>query len=193
MPRAGEPVRCKEELMQQWNVVVTVQNEGYHRARKLLERFGTVAETDFFNVLLMRVTDHREFLEQLREEGEREPGALCALARVVPVLQSFSFQTPAEFEEKARQAVSAWLPPLQGKSFHVRMHRRGFKGRISGMEEEKFLDSYLLEALETIGAQGRITFDDPDAIIAVETVGPRAGLSLWTREELQRYPLLQLD
>jgi tRNA(Ser,Leu) C12 N-acetylase TAN1 len=179
--------------MQEWNVVVTVQDEGYNRARKLLERFGPVGRTDFFNVLLMRVADHREFLEQLREEGEREPGALCCLAKVVPVLQSFSFQTPAEFEEKARQAVTAWLPALQGKSFHVRMHRRGFKGRMSGMEEEKFLDIYLLEALELAGAAGRISFEDPDAIIAVESIGPRAGLSLWTREELQRYPLVHLD
>lgn len=177
--------------MQEWNVVVTVQDEGYNRARKLLERFGPVGKTDFFNVLLMRVTDHREFLEQLREDGEREPAALSCLARVVPVLQSFSFQSPAEFEEKARQAVTAWLPALQ--SFHVRMHRRGFNGRMSGMEQEKFLDSYLLEALETAGAAGRITFEDPDAIIAVESLGPRAGLSLWTREDLRRYPLLHLD
>jgi tRNA(Ser,Leu) C12 N-acetylase TAN1 len=179
--------------MHEWNVVVTVQEEGYNRARQLLERFGAVGKTDFFNVLLMRVTDHRELMEKLREEGTLDPAGLACLARVVPVLQSFSFQSPAEFEEKARQAVTAWLPALQGKSFHVRMHRRGFKGKLSGMDEEKFLDRHLLEALELAGEPGRISFEDPDAIIVVETIGPRAGLSLWTREELQRYPLLHLD
>ena len=61
------------------------------------------------------------------------------------------------------------------------------------MDEERFLDTYLLEALEMAGTRGEITFDDPDAILALETVGPRAGLSLWTREELERYPLLHLD
>lgn len=179
--------------MHDWNVVITVQEEGYNQARKILERFGPVARTDYFNILLMRVGDHRQLLEQLREEAERDPGRVSALARVMPVLQCFSFQTPAEFEDKARQAVSAWLPSLAGKSFHLRMHRRGFKGKLSGMQEEKFLDTYLLEALEMAGARGRIAFDDPDAIIALETIGPRAGLSLWTREDLQRYPLLHLD
>jgi tRNA(Ser,Leu) C12 N-acetylase TAN1 len=179
--------------MHDWNVVVTVHEEGYNKARRLLERFGAVSKTDFFNILLMRVADHRQFLEQLLEEGDRDPAALACLARVLPVLATFSFQSPAEFEEKARQAVGAWLPSLGGKSFHVRMHRRGFKGKISGMEEEQFLDSYLLEALEATGAPGRISFDDPDAIIALETLGPRAGLSFWTRGDLERYPLLRLD
>ena len=61
------------------------------------------------------------------------------------------------------------------------------------MDEERFLDTYLLEALATAGTPGQIRFSDPDAIIALETIGPRAGLSLWTREELERYPLLHLD
>jgi hypothetical protein len=73
------------------------------------------------------------------------------------------------------------------------MCRRGFKGRLSSMDEEHFLDGHLLGLLERAGTPGRITFDDPDAIISVETVGPRSGLSLWTREELARYPFLGLD
>ncbi|HBG06790.1 MAG: hypothetical protein A2075_17490 [Geobacteraceae bacterium GWC2_58_44] len=179
--------------MHDWNVVVTVQEGGYNEARKLLERFARVNRTDYFNVLLMRVVDARQFLELLREEAERDPKSVLALARVMPVLQSFDFQTPAEFEDKARRAVCAWLPTLGGKSFHLRMHRRGFKGKLSGMEEERFLDTYLLEALELAGNKGRISFDDPDAIIALETLGSRAGLSLWTREDLKRFPLLHLD
>jgi tRNA(Ser,Leu) C12 N-acetylase TAN1 len=38
-----------------------------------------------------------------------------------------------------------------------------------------------------------IDFQDPDAILAVETVGQRGGLSLWTREQLRTYPFLGLD
>jgi hypothetical protein len=44
-----------------------------------------------------------------------------------------------------------------------------------------------------MGNPGRITFADPDAILALETVDCRAGLSLWSREDLQRYPFLHLD
>lgn len=176
-----------------WNVVVTVQEGGYQEALKALRKFGEVGRTEYFNLLTLRVPDYRHFIEELREEGERDPRLVHCLAGVVPVIQTFSFQSPAEFEEKARQAVCAWLPVLEWKSFHVRMHRRGFKGKLSSMEEEQRLDHYLLEALELAGTAGRISFDDPDAIIAVETVGGHAGLSLWSRDDLRRYPLLHLN
>lgn len=45
------------------------------------------------------------------------------------------------------------------------MHRRGFKGRLSSQNEERFLDEVLLDALEQMGKPGRITFEKPDVII----------------------------
>ena len=97
----------------EWNVVVTVQEGGYQKARRLLQRFGEVGKTDFFNLLVMRVPDHRQFMEELREEV-RDPEGIHPLASVIPVVLSFAFQTPQEFEEKARQAVLAWLSALEG-------------------------------------------------------------------------------
>jgi tRNA(Ser,Leu) C12 N-acetylase TAN1 len=79
---------------------------------------------------------------------------------------------------------------LAGKSFHVRLHRRGLKGTLSTPREERFLDETLLDALESLGAPSRITFTDPDAILQIETIDGRAGVSLWQREDLQRYPFL---
>jgi tRNA(Ser,Leu) C12 N-acetylase TAN1 len=179
--------------MNDWNVVVTVKEDGFNKARELLERFGMVRGTDYFNILLMRVPDPKEFMEQLRVEGERDPGTISSLARVMPIFLSFDFQSPQQFEERAREAVTSWLSTLEGKSFHVRMHRRGFKGKLSGMEEEKFLDSYLVDELAKEGKEARVTFDNPDAIIDIETIGTRAGLTLCTRADLERYPLLHLD
>jgi tRNA(Ser,Leu) C12 N-acetylase TAN1 len=179
--------------MHDWNVVVTVNDDHYNAARKILERFGRVDRTDYFNLLLMQVEDPRGLLDALQGEADQDPDSVVPLARVMPVVQTFTFQTAEDFEGKVRKAVWTWLPELGGKSFHLRMHRRGFKGKLSSMDEERFLDTYLLEALEMVGTQGEITFDDPDAILALETVGPRAGLSLWTREDLEHYPLLHLD
>jgi tRNA(Ser,Leu) C12 N-acetylase TAN1 len=71
--------------------------------------------------------------------------------------------------------------------------RRGFKGKIYSQEEGRFLDMCLLDALEKAGTSGRVAFDDPDHIIAVETVGSWAGISLWRREDLHRYPFIRLD
>lgn len=179
--------------MKDWNVVASVQPEGYNRARKILATWGLVEKTDYFNVLVARVEDLDALLEGLRLRAEEDPRIRDILGRVVPARVLFDFHGPEEFEEVARQACLAWSPALADKAFHVRMHRRGFKGHMSSQAEEQFLDGALLGALEAAGTPGRITFADPDAILAVETVGGRAGLSLWTREELARYPFLGLD
>jgi tRNA(Ser,Leu) C12 N-acetylase TAN1 len=84
-----------------------------------------------------------------------------------------------------------YVPALADKAFHVRMHRRGFKGRIQRTQEEQLLDRALLESLTERGMTARIDFEDPDAILAVETVGDQAGMSLWLRMDLQRYPFLR--
>ena len=60
------------------------------------------------------------------------------------------------------------------------------------MEEETFLDKVLIEALEKRGAAGTISFTDADAVISIETVGQRAGMSLFTREEFARFPFLHV-
>jgi hypothetical protein len=179
--------------MHDWNVVVSLHERKYTQARKLLEQLGSVSRTAYFNVLVMKMADISCLLDTLCQWVAEDPQLLTILARVMPVTQSFTFQTVEEFEAKAREASLNWVPNLGGKSFHIRMHRRGFKGRLSSQNEEGFLDGVLLEALAKTGKPGRITFDDPDAIIALETVDCQAGLSLWTREDLQRYPFLRLD
>jgi tRNA(Ser,Leu) C12 N-acetylase TAN1 len=111
----------------------------------------------------------------------------------MPAAEAFTFQSVGEFEARAKEIVRAWLPRLAGRSFHVRMHRRGLKEQMSSHTEERFLDEALLHALEQAGTPGRIDFTDPDLIVDVETVGQRAGLSLWTRDDLLRYPFLKVD
>ncbi|MEN6331976.1 MAG: hypothetical protein ABFD57_08315, partial [Smithella sp.] len=45
------------------------------------------------------------------------------------------------------------------------MRKRGFKGNLSSQDEERFLDTILLDALEKGGSAGMIVFDDPDYVI----------------------------
>jgi tRNA(Ser,Leu) C12 N-acetylase TAN1 len=174
-------------------VVVSVREDGFNRVRKLLREFGAVSPSGFLNVLVMRVDDPKRLLEALAERAGREPDALAFLGRVIPVRSTFTFQSPEEFEARARAAALAFLPELAGKWFHVRMYRHGFKGRLSSQAEERLLGTVLQQALEEAGTPGHVTFEDPDVILAVETLGNQAGLSLWTREELRRYPVLRLD
>jgi tRNA(Ser,Leu) C12 N-acetylase TAN1 len=178
--------------MNDWNVVVTIQQGHFPEAIQFLETIGHVSKTDYFNVLVMNVDDIGQFLQDFSKAIEAVPEMENVISRVLPATVSFDFQMPAEFEEQVTQAVEAWVPQLAGASFHVRMHRRGFRGRLYSQNEEHLLDQFLKEKLDELGAIARIDFDDPDFVIDIETVGQRAGVALWTREQRLRYPFLRV-
>ena len=173
-----------------WNVIVTLPENTYREARSLLAKWGKVRRTGYFNVLAVKVPDPSKFLDEFVEAVQEMPGIGNIVSHVMPAQAVFDFRTAAEFEELARQVVLGWIGRLANKRFHVRLHRRGFKGALSTPLEERFLDEALLASLEGTGAPGRIEFDDPDAMIQIETIDGRAGLSLWTRDDLQRCPFL---
>ena len=173
-----------------WNVVVTVPESTMREARKFLRRWGEIYRTGYFHVLAMHVDDPEGFLAEIGKAAEATPGIFNILSHVIPAQRTFDFASAGEFEATARDIAILWAPMLAGKSFHVRLHRRGFKGTLSTPKEERFLDETLLDALEAAGAPGRIAFTDPDAILQIETIDGRAGVSLWHREDLRRYPFL---
>ncbi|HEY6007332.1 MAG TPA: hypothetical protein VIU40_03350 [Geobacteraceae bacterium] len=179
--------------MRDWNAVITVHEGGFAPACRLLEPFGPVKKTEFFNTLVMRVPDPFQLLADLHVQLAANPAIGTWISRFMPMQRRFAFQSVAEFELRSREAVLGWLPLLARTRFHVRMHRRGFKGKLSSAEEERFLDEFLLQRLEEAGAPAKVAFEDPDAIIVLETVGVQAGFSLFSREELKRFPLLHLD
>jgi tRNA(Ser,Leu) C12 N-acetylase TAN1 len=179
--------------MQEWNAVISVREHGFKRAFDVFDEFGEVKRTEFFNLLLLRAQDMPHMLDTLRERAEKSPESLVFLARLIPVTRTFIFHSPDEFEDRTKTTVLGWAPDLRGKSFFVRIHRRGFRGRIQSMDEERLLDTLLLEELEKSGKPGKISFDNPDAVIAIETVGTWAGLALFTREEKERYPFIRVE
>jgi len=177
--------------MHDWNMVVTVRDRGWGQALRLLRPLAAVEETHYYNVLLARAEDPRRLLDALLERAAADPEATACIARVVPVKETFAFQTVEEFEARARDAVRALAPALAGRSFHVRLHRRGMKGRLSSHAEEQMLAGTLLDALAEAGTPGRVAFEDPEAIVFVEIVGSRAGACVITRDERSRYPFLR--
>jgi len=176
-----------------WNVVVTLPEQTFREASRMLGRWGRVARTGYHNVLVMRVADPDAFLANFAAEVAETPGLLNLVSHVVPARRAFSFETSEVFEREARAIALGWLPGLAGMSFYVRLHRRGLKGVISTQPEERFLDEALLTALAVAGTPGRISFTDPDRVIQIETVDGRAGMSLWTREDLRRFSFLGVD
>jgi tRNA(Ser,Leu) C12 N-acetylase TAN1 len=173
-----------------WNVVVTLPEATFREARALLRDWGAVSRTPYYNVLALKVADPVAFLAGFARLVQESPGILNLVSHVVPAQRTFDFASADEFEAKAREIVLEWGPALVGKAFHVRLCRRGLKGSLSSPKEERLLDDALLAATEAAGGRGRIAFDDPDAIIRIETIDGRAGMSLWTRDDLRGRPFL---
>jgi tRNA(Ser,Leu) C12 N-acetylase TAN1 len=180
--------------MKDWNVIVTVNDRcGYRYARRRLRQFGTIEGTEFHNVLVMHVSEVGALLAALAEMLRDDMSLINDISRLVPAQVTFDFETKEEFESKAGAAILGWAHRFAGGTFYIRLHRRGLGDQLISPSEEKLLDETLLQRLAEMGRPGRINFDDPDYVIDIETVGNRAGLSLWARDDLRRYPFLKVD
>lgn len=179
--------------MGNWNLVATTAEGKYTQALKFLAPFGIVKPTSYSNVVMMHVRDTPAFLTRLAHEWQAQGGQLSLLQRVVPIAHTFNFSDRAMLIQRAKNVMLDWVPRLTGHSFHMRMHRRGFKDRLNSVEEEQMLSAAIIDDTGKAGARAIVSVDDPDAVIAVETIGNNAGISLWLREDLQRYPFLHND
>jgi tRNA(Ser,Leu) C12 N-acetylase TAN1 len=180
----------------EWNVVVTAYDwRGLRTALRLLSRYGEVARTEFHNVLALKVADVTAFLEAISAAAEHDASLRSDISRIMPAQATFVFETTTEFQEKARAIASQWADRIAGGSFHVRLHRRrgGSPVKLSSQAEERSLGDSILDRLRELGQPGRLAFRDPDYLIDIETVGERAGMSLWSRDDLKRYPFLRVD
>lgn len=180
-------------IMSDYNVLVTARERAFGKVCEILESIGTIRPTKFFNVLLMKVDDIDSFIASLDRWTNGDGSALKHIARIAPLTRTFHFDSPDKFEMQAHHAVLAESHKLAGKSFHVRFHRRGFKGHLSTPGQERALDHVLIKELQRQGKQGRIRFDDSDMVILIETAGNWGGISTWSREQIQRYPFLGVD
>lgn len=176
-----------------WNVVVSVREGRFNEARRLLAPLARPEKTPFFNLLTLKVEEPTRFLDDLGRLAAERPEAGEILGRVSPAQEAFSFASAAEFRERSAQIVEAWAARLADRAFYVRVRRRGLRARLSSLEEERRLAGVALEALARAGRTAQVRFRDPDAVLVVEIVGPRAGMALWTREELARYPWIRPD
>ncbi len=179
--------------MKDWNVIITIYQDGYKRALRALREFGAITSSPYHNVLVMTVANPLALLGSVEKRTAEVPALYDAISRIAPAVGSFDFQSADEFRNKAKEKVLEWAPRLAGRSFHVRFHRRGTACDLPTPDVERFLDDTLLEASRQAGTPGSISFSDPDAVIAIDTVDNRAGLGPWSRDELARHPLLRPD
>jgi tRNA(Ser,Leu) C12 N-acetylase TAN1 len=174
--------------------MVTARDEGFERTCMLLGTFSPITRSEYINVLVMRVDDFQDLFEKVMEEVGKDPGILkYDISRIAPVQHAFEFTDQEDLEKKSVAIVLGWLERIENRSFHVRMHRRGLKGKIDSREVEVLVGRSIMEALQSEGKTCSVGFEEPDLIIDIETLAHRGGISLWTREEMQTYPFLRCD
>ncbi|WP_305041373.1 THUMP domain-containing protein [Geoalkalibacter sp.] len=175
-----------------FNVVATMAHAGrYRHMLEDLAPFGEFRRTEFLGVALGQVAEPLAMLETIRREREKKFYAFQDLGRIIPLEQVFSFQVE-EFFIQVREHLAPFVARLAHQSFYVRLERRGHKGEILSPEIERDLDDFLLAQLKANGTPGRIDFDNPDLILAVETVGDRCGIGLLNRELRERYEVVRV-
>jgi tRNA(Ser,Leu) C12 N-acetylase TAN1 len=176
-----------------WNAVISVYQGGFRRALRALKQCGPVERSPYHNVLVMRVEDPTALLEAIERKTDTNTALYDAISRVAPAMRTIDFQSIEEFKERFTSVLMEWLSRLTGSSFHVRLHRRGDRHELRTPDLERLFDDLLLDATAMKGAQSKISFTDPDAVIAIDTVDDRAGIGLWTREDLAHHRLLRPD
>ncbi len=179
--------------MKDWNVVVSIYQDGFRRALRALRECGSIERSPYYNVLVMRVDDPAALLEAVERITETSTALYDAISRVAPAMRTVDFHSVAEFKEKIISVLTEWLPRLTGRSLHVRLRRRGDRHELRTPDIERLFDDVLLHATRAAGAPCTISFTDPAVVIAIDTIDDRAGIGLWTREDLARHRLLRPD
>ena len=179
--------------MKDWNLVVTIFQDGFRCALRALRALGPIERTPYHNVLAMQVDDPVKVLAAIELKTQESTALYDAISRVSPATHSFGFQSAEEFLAKTKNLLIEWSPNLAGRSFHVRLHRRGPKYDLGTQETEHLLNDAILDATMKLGTPAKLSFTDPDVVITIDTIDNRAGLALWTRDDLSQHRLLRPD
>ena len=177
--------------MKEWNILATAFWGRGKDALRLLTQHGEFKGSGFKDVLQGHVEDVSLFLEKLESMRQENPDRMSSLSQILPLEQTFNFNLP-DFMEKLKGTVLTYVEEVEGKKFYVRVKRRGHKGEMSSLEIEKEISGLIFETLEQAGKHARVSFNDPDIIIIVETIANRAALSVITREMKEKYPLIRV-
>ena len=175
-----------------WNILVTAREGGARTVWSELRRLAPLRRTGFRNVAIGRVVDFETFAAAVDTARHQKPFLDQTLGRVLPIERTFDVDVPtlaATLTDAARPLVDR----LRGRSFHVRVERRGHKGVLDSSIVEHDLAERLCAVLRERGETPLVTFGDPDVVVVVELVGNVGGLGFVTRELRARYPFVHVD
>lgn len=174
-----------------WNLLVTAQEGLGGDLLRELRRLGRFRWSSFRNVILGAVDDPDAFLLALDELIERKPFVGAWVGKTLPIDVTFDVDVE-RFVADAQERLGPLLDRIAGRTFYVRVERRGHKGVLRTHDLEQALGAFLVDTLIGRGDTPTVTFDDPEVAVSVEIVGARAGISLVTRALRQRFATVRI-
>ena len=175
-----------------WNILVTSlegQRESLLRVLRTLARFR---RGGFPNVLVATVDDPWTFLGTLRQAWETNPVVRSALGKAIPIESTLRLREPAAFVEEVAARLEPLAKRLMGRTFFVRIFRRGFRGQIDSTRAEGELGARLVKHLEAAGDHPTVRFRDPDIVVAIESLRDEIGIALLDRELRATFPFVRV-
>lgn len=172
-----------------WNILVTSlegQRESLLFGLRKLARFR---RGGFPNVLVATVDEPRAFVELLRDAPA---GVRASIGKVVPIDRSIRFGGPETFVDDVASGLEPLLDRLSGRTFFVRVFRRGFRGLIDSTSAEGEIGARLVAMLEARGERPKVSFRDPDVALAVETLRDEAGVGFLDRALRAAHPMVHI-
>ncbi len=177
--------------MKEWNILATAAREQERYLLRFLNDYGEFKGSGFRDVVLGRVEETDAFLRALENLREENPIKLNPLSQIVPLEKTFHFDL-SDFKDKLKEMLSSYVDRIENKKFYLRVKRRGHKGEISSLEVEKEVADFIMGSLEKSGKKAQVSFNDPDCILIVETIGNWAGVGFITKEMKQKYSLIKI-
>ena len=175
-----------------WNVLVTSLEGQRESLLRALREFARFRRGGFPNVLVATVEQPREFIAGLGAACDTSPILRTSIGKAVPIDHTLRFASPETFRDEVAAALEPMADRLRGRTFYVRIFRRGFRGLIDSTRFEGELGAHLVAALQARGEHPKVRFADADVAVVIETLHDEVGIAFVDRELREAYPFARV-
>lgn len=174
-------------MLEDWNVLAIGEGDTERELLKELEEDGEFERSGFRDIVIGRVEEIVEFLEDA--ENKKYPH----LNRVIPIDDAL-FVAPENLTDILKRRIERYIDEIEpSETFGFRVERRGMKEDISSQAVESEVGGYFYDLIAKVyGRKPKVNLKNPDKLIAIEVLGNRCGIGFITKEIREKYSLIRV-